>query len=349
MDGVVQGSTIELENSVIDKNGFLATPSVITAYVFPYGKKPGFPDVDLDTDYVYTTTPTLISTGKYGFSYTAANDAQVGTWYVLWTGTVGGAAWRSLTNFKVESSGNATYNAYQDEGQPTLLNNRIYTLMLDGILSIEEDELEYTEIWFTSRYTPMYSTYENVINRISSLVVDVNKDAINYMIWKASMEADQITLGRTKTNPTYYEFARKQFVEIFVAISLLRSIANNSGNLKSKQLGELRVEYAGISNALDAFINKELKELSLWEEVLNAAGSVSYKASLPISVAQPGINNVDRDALGRTIREGYGSPLASNTKVRVSPRTKFQHAFRNYSDFNQANYNTSTNTSYDWE
>lgn len=322
----MQGDTVTLDVTVIDKNGFLINPNSLTVYIFPYGKDPALRSTDKDVDYVDDGTPDLLSTGKFTYDFAIPEDAQVGIWYAYWTGTIGTSAFRSITRFEVASSGNSAFSEYQNPLLPVLNENNIYKLRLIDVEDIEGNETS-AFYWFTSRYNPMYSTYENVLSRILSIVSNVNKDAINFLIWKSSREADLITMPGCIVNRDYYNFARKQYVEICTVISMLRSIVGSAGTLKAKSLGDLSVEYNSNSNALDQFIKNQLKELEEWERVLNASGSFSKGAGFGLKSAQPGIYHPDRDTLGRSIKEPVGSPIASNTKALVGNRTRWQHAF----------------------
>ena len=153
---VVQGETVDIVCQVRDGNGYLANGFVSTdpgadmslpasspkVSLYPYGKKPGLPGVDLVAHaIVYRAdagTPTKY--GQYTYTFAAPTDAQVGEWWAYWEINVGtGSApviFTSLVPFTITPSTNSADAYYQDEGFDTLLNNNQYVIEIRGIKEI---------------------------------------------------------------------------------------------------------------------------------------------------------------------------------------------------------------------
>jgi hypothetical protein len=334
---VQQGSSITLAATFRNINGFLENPSAPRVSIYPYGKRPGGTGVTELDSVVLDAVPTNVGLGGYEYTYEVPDEAQVGEWYALWEGEFGEASFVALTEFVViDGSGSA---ASQYTGQPTLMQNNVYVLTLDGILSEDGDELSQTVVWFTSQYSPMHSTYENVLSILSRIFANVEEDAINYLIHKASLEADAVTMPRKQTcttfrksypqtNNEFLALAKQKYVECAVAISAIGDVLGTSGLPKAKKLGDLRVEWQDNSRSLSDMLNKLFEKLDEWERVLNAGGDISVGESLGANWGIEGIFHPDRPDVGRRIREPIYSNVASNTKVRVYPHLRYQHDYQ---------------------
>ena len=333
---VQQGNTLTLSATFRNIEGYLENPSNPRVSIYPYGKRPGGSGVSGLDAVVLEDIPIHIGLGGYEYTFEVPPEAQVGEWYALWEGDFNGAAFIALTEFVVINGGGSSETLYT--GQPTLVQNNIYILTLDGIKSIDGDELGQNVIWFTSQYSPMYSTYENILAILSRVFINVEEDAVNYLIHKASLEADAITMPRKQTcttfrnnypntNQKYLSLARQKYVECVVAISALGDVLGTSGLPKSKTLGELKVEWQDNSRSLSDMLNKLMSTLKEWERVLNAGGDISVGQSLGANWGIEGIFHPDRPDVGRRIRAPINSDVASNTKVRVYPYLRYQHDY----------------------
>jgi len=69
-----RGSTVTIEATITDESGNPLTPDSQLVEIYD-------PDGNLKAS---STTPTLVSTGVYRFSYTLPSDAELGEWLVKW-------------------------------------------------------------------------------------------------------------------------------------------------------------------------------------------------------------------------------------------------------------------------
>lgn len=305
---VVQGENCEIYCFVRNINGHLSSCDDLAVSIYPYGKEPGETGISTADAVVLEDTPTLHKFGQYKYTYSVENTAQVGLWYSLWQGTVGGKAFATIIPFQVLSNDIDTYAEYQDQGLPTLVANSKYLIVLDKITDMAGSKIS-SSFWFTSRYSPTYSTYEIVMAKIGNLVSEVDEDTCNFLIWEYSKEADSKVMNKTIRNTEWLAFAKSEFVLYKTAITLLDNINLANGIAKSKQLGDMRVEWKDNTDGLKSIIRKMSSRLDDLERILNSGGEFNYKTSLFPQSSILGISLPDRPPFGRSLDYTGGGPI----------------------------------------
>lgn len=323
---VNQGEALTIPAVFYDMSGFLSDVTDLKVSIYPYGKRPGLDYVTEADALILDAIPAKVGLGAYEYVYSVSADAQVGLWYALWEGNIGSATVNSLIVFTVTSSGNEDYESSQFTGEPVLNSNSLYSVKLEGILSTDGDSLD-VECWFTSRYTPMCTTYNAIAAKLSALVGDLTEDTVNYLIYTATKEAHSITPNGVPCSVEYLNHACKMYVEYWVCLSILGNIISAGGSMKSKQLGDLKVAYADNSSLIEGLMDRWRDEMGKWERVLNSKGCIPYGGSLPMGIAHPSLYSPDRPKVGRQIREPIGSAISANDKAVVGERTRFQHSY----------------------
>lgn len=328
MTGVLQGDTITLEATFYNLQGFLDNPTDLKVSVYPYGKRPGGTGVTDADAVILEATPLNISLGTFSYDYPVPEGSQVGTWYSYWTGTISGTTVKSVIEFEVTPNVDDPFPASWEDARPVLQQNNVYIVKLDGVLSTDGDSLSEVLCWFTSEYYPMCTSYESVMAKLNGFVDDISVDMVNFLIYEATSEAHSLTPSNlVPCNENYLQFACKQYVELAVMFSVVSNLAAASGNLKSKQLGDLKVGYQDNTQQVSALLDRWLDDLAGWERVLNSAGCITFGQSLPMEWTVQGICHPDRPPVGRQIREPVGSRQLANGKTVLSPRTRYQHSY----------------------
>jgi len=353
---VVQGETVDIVCQVRDGNGYLANGFVSTdpgadmslpvstpkVSLYPYGKKPGLPGVDLVAHaFVYRTdagAPTKY--GQYTYSFAVPSDAQVGEWWAYWEINVGTdiapIIFTSLVPFTIMPSTNSADAYYQDEGFDTLLNNNQYVIEIRGIKEIgaaaESTGLE-DESWFTSRYTPMYATYDQVLSSVGSIVGDVDADTVNYLIYRYSKIVDAMIFDMPRQNGTekWLNYVKMEYVIINASIDLIENISLALGAPRAKQLGDLKVEWADNADALKVKIEQMRKRDEDLHRILHSNGNLSYGASLNAGMAIKGYMGADYPAFGRSIDNMPRFAPSVNVKTRLPGSYRYypDYAYQN--------------------
>ena len=353
---VIQGDTVDIVCQVRDGNGYLANGFVSTdptadmslpestpkVSIYPYGKKPGLPGVDLVQHAVVYRDDVGAPTkyGQYTYSYTTTNETQVGEWWAYWEINVGNATtpvmFTSLVPFTVESNGLDSNAYFQDEGFDTLLNNNQYVIEIRGIkeigAAVDDPGLE-DESWFTSRYSPMYATYDQVLSSVGSIVGDIDEDTVNYLIYRYSKYADNLVFNMPNSTRTskWLDHTKNEYVIINSSIDLIENISLTLGAPKSKQLGDLKVEWADNGQALKIKIEDMKKRVKDLHQILHSNGNLTDGASLSAGMAIRGYLGSDYPAFGRSIDNMPRFAPSINVKTRLPGSYRYypDYAYQN--------------------
>lgn len=323
---VTQGEDLNIYCFVRDINGNLAVSSDLKVSIYPYGKEPGDVLVTEDDAVVLEASPTNPKYGQYLYTYETANDAQVGTWYSFWEGTVGGKTFKTIISFQVLSNGNDAYASTQDDGTPVLFQNNLYTVQIEGIESTDGVTLTESS-WFTSEYSPMYSTSDRVFSKIGNVLSGIDIDTCNFLIWLNSLEADSKVMSRVVNEP-WLLYAKEEYVWQKTAITLIDNINFAAGTNKSKQLGDFRVEWKDNTDGLKAIVRKLNSNIEKLERILNSGGQQNYETSLLPQSSILGYNLPEYPPLGRSL--DFTSPCAPY----LNSKSRKLGTYRTYYDFN---------------
>ncbi len=187
--------------------------------------------------------------------------------------------------------------------------NNVVTITLDELISstsgitLEEDY----DFYFTTLYNPLYSSVRKVRLEYGALLSNVPDDTINLAVFEASLNADMITWRPPTADNTWYAWVRREFTTCKAAEILIMNIANLSGGLKAKQLGDLKVEYD--TKMLNSALDKAVGCLGKWEATMNGGG---YGVQTAVGVVK-GDYDIDKPPIGR----GWNQP--SDTYQRYYP------------------------------
>lgn len=204
-----------------------------------------------------------------------------------------------------------------------LFANNVVTVTLDGAIQntsgtpLNDDY----DFYFTTIYSPLYSSVRRLRLETGAFLSTVPDDTLNFAIYEASKEADQLTWGETTVVTEYYEFARRQWVTCKSAEILLTNVLGTGGGLKSKKLGDFEVSYDSTNgkNMLD----KVLACLDKWTPAIQAGG---LSIQVPVATIK-GEYDPDRPTTGR-LWENTGMP-ASNYRYVPSGKRRVVNSYYN--------------------
>jgi uncharacterized protein YukE len=293
--------------------GKLVDPTSVEVYIFDQGSNPDSEEVAIEDAFAYLE-PVKVQKGKYYIDYVFPTDADPGDWYILWLGNNSKAVFKKLD--KVEVLYNSEISGLPEA--PTdgygIVGNTLYTLEISGVMSVTGEVLASTSMWFTSKYSPMYSSYQNILALLKEFVGGLKVDPTNFLIWKFSQEADEITMPRCVLDESYLRLAKKKYVEYATVINLLENFSTTPSSLRSKQLGDLKVAYGDNQLGLKDAIKKFSNEMEEWERVLNSGGTRVKGASIGMRVATIGIQHPDRPIIGRDPGPNNRYEVLANTQ-----------------------------------
>lgn len=334
---VKQGESLKITSQVRDINGFLTNGLNPLVSIYPYGKKPGLPGVTTADAIVAATSPGApVQLGEYDYTYTPSATAQVGTWYAYWQVNIGTSlsviTFTNLIPFTVVSSNGENVGVGQDTGFPLLIENNQYVIELRGIKDTDGASLD-DESWFTSRYTPMHATFDQVISSVGSIVGDIDEDTVNYLIYRYSKYADNLTFNMPASTRTegWLRHTKNEYVVVSSCIDLIENISLTLGAPKSKQLGDLKVEWADNAQALKIKIGSMKKRIKDLHLILHSNGNLTDGASLTPGMAIRGYLGSDYPAFGRSIDNMPRFAPGVNVKTRLPGSYRYypDYAYQN--------------------
>jgi hypothetical protein len=209
-----------------------------------------------------------------------------------------------------------------------MFQNNLITITLDSDIAATDGTTlgsDY-EFWFTTDYYPMYCSARLINLRVGSFISSVKTDTVNLAIHAASKEADAMTWNKNNLEDDYYVFARGQWACCRASQLLLTNTMGGAGQIKSKRLGDLAVEY-NTDGTADKPLQLAEECLMRWEGALMAGGR---QVQTPVMVVK-GDLDPDRPPVGR----GYvytrdihhpSNPIA-NRRVRPSGYRRFRNTF----------------------
>ena len=190
--------------------------------------------------------------------------------------------------------------------------------------------------YFSTEYTPIYTSMRRIRLDLGSLVADVNDETIMFAILEASIFTDGISFTNTISDATYYDLARREFTTCKAELILVKGISSDGQftDRMSKQLGDLKVYRAGGREAIDGLIDDLLACMEYWKIAVQTGGEITPDASLKPTYAVKGKYSEDAIVVGRqwepTNGLGYYRP-AANTKVNTYSSRKKLKTWRNTS------------------
>jgi len=353
---VQQGIPVDLFIEVRDFNGVLIDSDVApTIQIYSFDKDPRNAGITV-ADATETGAPTKLAQGIYTYEFTPAADAHVGTWFDKWGITIDGVASTAILQFSVIATPGSTDASVNEGTQVLMPNNAVIITLTDSIEATDGSVLtDGFQYYFTTTYTPMYSTVKKIRLRAGAFLNNVPDDTISLSIFEASREVDALIFGMTsppRMSASYYidtrtipgtnvrvtgawsnSGGRNGGPYLQLAMSKYAScmaiwfiLSNSLGpTAKRKRLADFSVDYG--EGSLAEFIKDLRKECEDWENVLQAGGFITKGGSLPPQFSQRGVDHGDHPSIGRRIDPSSNAP-ASNVKVQRHVDGLHYHSFR---------------------
>lgn len=302
------GQTIRLRARFEDDNG---NPILVTT--------PTITITDPDTTETVTTAAVSTVDGKiYEYSYLVPVGGPAGTWTDTWTGDIEGNPVTASFSFSVIDDGVAFSVASQ------LSNNNIVKVTLPTtLLATDGTALSATyEFEFMTTTSPSWTNVAKVMLSVGSFLGPIQEDTIQQAILEASLEANVLTFTSTKTNSALYNHARREYTTCEAASMLVQNAV--LGGLRSKTLGDFRVEY---DPKIAASILDRLRDCAdHWLPQLNAAGGA--RTIKNPSYVVKGEMDFDRPNVSRSwSNTGENSIPAANTRALPVNSRRYQRTF----------------------
>lgn len=273
-------------------------------------------------------TATRLSTGYYTYTYTVPAGGDAGTWHDLWVGTINSTDDYQYFDFTVTTGFNAS--------SQNLGDNMMVIIELSGDItnSAGDENLEPVDLYYTTRYNPLYASPDLVRLEMGKWVDYVPDDTIALMLHIASKEANFIQ-GPSPQGYGNIALARTKFV-VFDAVWRLLNVPGQGlqagySSGKKKSLGDLSItDGAPVVEVPDKIYDYVHEMRQEWWRVVNAGGNIVPGQGLSPTFAVKGWMDPDRRLNGRLWDSPetthYPQPSA-NRKVRQSHRRRGRFGF----------------------
>lgn len=185
-------------------------------------------------------------------------------------------------DFTVSLVGTTQLQIDLDPGQLYINNVVIVTLDKD-IADTDGNTLgeEYIT-YFSTEYTPIYTSLRRIRLDLGPLVASVTDETIMFAILEASIYVDGISFVTVIPNATYFNLARRELTTCKAELILVKAIASDGTftNRMSKQLGDLSVSRDGARDGLNDTINDLQDCIEYWKVAVQTGGEITPDASL---------------------------------------------------------------------
>lgn len=220
-----------------------------------------------------------------------------------------------------------------DVADNQLRNNNLVTVTFDSTVSGTDGTSlgQDVDFEFTTQYDPLYCSERKLRLDIGAFISDVSSDTVHFAIFEASLIADHLTWNKSNLDDDYYKFARSQWTSCKAAEILLMNVTGASGQLKSKKLGDLSVEFDTTNADVSAPLKRALACLDRWEGVLMAGGRQVQHASMVVK----GDLDVDRPPIGRGwlhTRDIHNAQVpAGNRRLKLNTSRRYRNLYSRHS------------------
>jgi hypothetical protein len=262
-----------------------------------------------------------------GYWYTTYTPTTAGEWKDVWTASLLGE------NITFEGSFTVISGGVVSQPHCGLDFNSLVLITLKNLKDTDGNELAKEEIlYFTTEYNPFYASVEMLRMEMGSWARNVTDDTVALSIHWSSLEADNITGVRPKSERYY--FARSRFVMYDAALRLFSMPVGSFGNDgKQKQLGDLLIENKeGLDFNLKDLLAELKAERNDWWRIVNAGGCIVAGQGLGPSFAE---KSFARDPHKRSREwhdpwsENYIQPT-QNSKYKTRNGKKYKHGFTQF-------------------
>jgi hypothetical protein len=209
-------------------------------------------------------------------------------------------------------------------GPSQLYTNNVVIITLDkSIADIDGYSLGTNqEFYFTTTYTPLYSSEQIIRLDLGPIMVGVPRETIMSAILGASIQTDTNIFNTTISNLTLFNEAKWQYTTCMAEMTLIRAMLGGQGlsDKMYKSLGDLSISRGGIaSNLRDTLAGLEDCAVR-WEITVQSGGKVAPGGSVSPQISVKGALARDRIVVHRqwepTSGIGYDSYSAGNATGR---------------------------------
>jgi hypothetical protein len=221
-----------------------------------------------------------------------------------------------------------------------LYNNNIVILTLDSTVADTEGKklASHYTTYFTTPYTPLYSSLRRIRLDLGPLITDVPDETIMLAILEASIQTTAMSFSTTIASVEFFNFAKREYTTCLAELTLVKALLGDTGlsDKISKKLGDLNISRGGLVGLRDTLIGLE-NCVATWEVSVQTGGAVTPNTSVKPETSVKGTWSQDGIVVNRQWEPttGIGTTNAqssANTDVYASGRRDLR-TYRNRTSF----------------
>jgi hypothetical protein len=301
------GDTLTLYAVFTDDAGALKDPDALPS-VYLYSPDIAYEDMEEEViaeDFSNASygpiEPTRISKGYYKLEYVIPAEEIEGDWFDVWVSEIDSVFSYALLSYKI--------NAGLDVDDQHIGNNTMIVIELSKEIKalVTENSLkDDLQLYFTTTYSPLYSSPSLIRLELGRWIESFNDDTIALMIHWSSKECDFIS-GGIMEKGRYFAMARTKFCIYDAALRLALMPGGGLINaletigLGKKALGDLTIDRRSLtpSNVDNSTLEWLRTQRRDWWRVVNAGGTIVPGEGLGPTTAKLGEESPDRISIGR--------------------------------------------------
>lgn len=318
---VLAGETISLRTRFLDDTGEYNEASGVYIHIF----EPGISRDDLGDALLVSGVPTYLGEGIFEYNYTVPFAGPTGIWSDTWEGLLTVQSIDAEFQFNVVAAG-----VFVQLGNQLRTNNVVTVTLASGIMATDGTTLATkTTINFMTTANPAYTNIRKIKLEVGGFIGVIPNETLQTAILEASIEADTLSFNIKNAqgnvlakNLSMFNHARREYVTCLASHIILNNLNNLS--LRSKTLGDLRVEYD--TNGIRDAIHKVEECREKWVEQI-MAGGYARSAKTPAGVVK-GEMDPDRPLVSRSWQSTDAGGIsrripAANTRASSSSSRRY--------------------------
>ena len=249
-------------------------------------------------------------------------------------------------DFVATLTDSVTLNIALDPGQ--LYTNNIVIVELDETVADTDGNTLGADFsaFFSTTYTPLYSSLRRVRLDLGPLAVDIPDETIMLAILEASLQADAISFSSTITNAEFYHHARREYTTCLAELTLVKALLGYTGasDRMTKKLGDLEISRGGINSLRDSLSSLE-DCVASWQISVSTGGKITPNTGVKPEVTVKGSLAEDAIVVGRQWEPTSG--IGSTSSRSAANTGRYASGRRNLRTYRSRSYRTNRGRNYD--
>lgn len=253
--------------------------------------------------------------------------------YTLRAEPVDGNYWRNPAAgnlvHSVELSGTSLIFTLDLRATPLAINNLVSLIIPATLQAKDGSRLQNPIVYtFSTIYQPLYGSVRLVRSLVGSFIADIDNDAINLALYKASIDADYLIPPAANNldadGQQYLEYLRQEYATVSAAIVVAINSERMAYRRKSKTVGDIQVSWEQ-SRIIEELLQTLRQQQQQLREELQTIG---IKPLTPLTTIRSGLDP-DMPLVGRNFSDDEIYPPAANARMIPAGSRRVMSGFIN--------------------